>query len=894
MNNIDPSDQKHPPEWPLKWLRFFLKESYLEEIEGDLEEIFQEDLERSSYQKARRLYTWEVLKLFRPGLVKNWKITPHFNQLDMYKNYLKIAWRNLQKFKMYSAIKIGGFAIGIAAVILITLFVLHETDYDRHYTNTDRIFRVINNFSDPEEQERWPALEPQMASVLQNEFPEVEKAGRLIPYDWYNAGSNQFRPSERVQNNHEEGFVYMDQSLLEILEIPLIYGERTTALAEPKTIVIAQRIADKYYPYENPVGKTVILNEQEEQPYTIGGVMENFPATSHLQQYDFLLTLTDEEFWEGEQTSWCCSNYNTYALLRPDVNPKALEPKMLSIRDNYLIRHFAEQGDKWADRAKKYLSYDLDPISDIHLNSAEVRDVFAKGDIRIVRLFGAIGIFILLLACINFINLSTAKSANRAKETGLRKVVGSHRSHLIQQFLTESILFSGISVVLGTLLAWALLPAFNELSGKALSFPWQEWAFFPILFSLALIIGLLAGIYPSFYLSAFKPIDVLKGKLSRGSKASGGLRSTMVVFQFATSMVLITSAFVVYYQMQYILHKDLGFDKEQVVMIQGTNTLGEKLEAFKNELLRLPEVNSASTSNYFPVSGTKRDQNPFWIEGRKKLDQAVGAQVWRTDEDYLATLDMQLKAGRNFSPDIASDTAAIIINQIMADELGLKDPLHARIENNGDKWTVIGVVENFHFESMKGEIGSLAFVMGKGGSIMATEVSANNNMEATLAAITGIWDEFMPNQPIRYTFLDETFAQMYAEVQRTGNVFAACAGLAIIIACLGLFGLATFMAEQRSKEISIRKVLGASMSSLYQLLTANFLKLILISLLIGTPVAWYLMRNWLQDYEYRLQMHWWFFALAGLIIIGIALFTVSRQALKLAFSNPVEHLRRDG
>lgn len=306
-------------------------------------------------------------------------------------------------------------------------------------------------------------------------------------------------------------------------------------------------------------------------------------------------------------------------------------------------------------------------------------------------------------------------------------------------------------------------------------------------------------------------------------------------------------------------------------------------------MLRLPAVNSASVSNYFPVMGTKRDQNEFWVEGRKKLDQAVGAQIWWTDEDYLATMDMELLEGRMFSPDIAADTAAIIINQTMARRLGLDKPLGARIENWG-KWTVIGVVEDFHFESMKGEIGALALVLGGGGSIMATEVMTEN-METTLASITAVWENFMPNQPIRFTFLDETFARMYADVQRTGNIFASCAILAIIIACLGLFGLATFMAEQRSKEISIRKVLGASMSNLYQQLTVNFLKLILVSLLIGTPIAWYLMKNWLQDYEYRIDLAWWFFALPGLIIVCIALFTVSRQALKLAFSNPVDHLR---
>ncbi|MEZ5041947.1 MAG: ABC transporter permease [Saprospiraceae bacterium] len=878
-----------PPKWPLKFLRFFVKAEYLEEIEGDMEEIFLDNLEQYSPKQAQRLYTWEVLKLFRPGLVKHINISDHLNTTDMYKNYLKIAWRNLNKFKLYSAIKIGGFAIGIAAAMLIALYVKNELSYDQHYTNQERIYRVLNIYSDPENNEKWPSFQAQMASVLQAEFPEVEKAGRLIPYDWYDAGHNQFRRVDQVQNNYEEGFVYADQNLLEILEIPMLYGKREQALAKPFSMVISKKMADKYFPGEDPVGKAVLLNENTDRPYTIGGVMEDFPPNTHLQ-YDFLLTLTEVEFWDGEQTNWCCSNYNVYVLLRPGVDPRQLEPKMLAIRDNYLIRHFRERENQFAEDAEKYLTYALQPIGDIHLRSEDVSDIFSNSDIRIVRLFGAIAIFILILAGINFINLSTAKSANRAKETGLRKVVGSYRSSLIQQFLTESVLFSGISVVLGSLLAWLLIPFFNTISGKSLDLAWDAWWFFPLLLSLTLVIGLLAGIYPSFYLSGFKPIDVLKGKLSRGSKGVG-LRSTMVVFQFTTSIVLIVCAFIVYNQMQYILHKDLGYDKEQVVLIQGTNTLEDKLPAFKDEILRLAEVKHVAASNYFPVSGTKRDQNEFWREGRKKLDRAIGAQVWWTDEDYLATLDMKLVDGRGFSREIASDSAAIIINQTMARELGLENPIGESVEN-WRKWTVIGVVEDFHFESMKGGIGALAFVLGRGGSIIAAKVESEN-MSHALADITKVWDTFMPNQPIRYTFLDETYARMYEDVQRTGNVFTSCAILAIIIACLGLFGLSTFMAEQRSKEISIRKVLGASLGSIYQLLTFNFLKLVLIALLIGIPIAWYLMRKWLEDYEYSVDITWWFFAVAGAAVIAIALFTVSRQALKVALSNPVDYLRGD-
>ncbi|MCB0609793.1 MAG: ABC transporter permease [Lewinella sp.] len=879
-----------PPEWPLKFLRLIIRDQYLEEIEGDMEEVFRDHLEQYAVSKARRLYAWESLKLLRPSLIKSPKISFHSNSPDMFANYLKIAWRTLNKSRMYSAIKIGGFAIGIAAALLIALYVINESDYDRFYANTDRIYRLINSYSKPDDPEKWTAFQPQMVHVLKDEFPDIEDAGRLIPYaGWFDAGDNQFRRADQQQNNYEEGFAYADQALLDILEVPMIYGERSKALSEVHSIVLSQKMADKYFPDENPVGKVVILEERTNEPFTVGGVMADFPPNSHLR-FDFFITLTGVEFWDGEQTSWCCSNYDTYVLLRPGVDPRALEPKLLTIRDNYLVKHFKEQGDPSADENAKYLTYELQPVADIHLKSKHFGDVIPHNDLGVVRLFGAIAVFILLLACINFINLSTAKSANRAKETGLRKVVGSQRSGLIRQFLTESVLYSGISVVLGALLAWAALPYFNALSGKTLQLPWQVWWFVPLMAGVALSIGMLAGIYPSFYLSAFKPIEVLKGNISRGTKGAG-LRSAMVVFQFTTSMVLIVCAFIVYNQMKYILNKDLGFDKEQVLLLQGTSTLGDKWLSFKSELLRLPGVKNATASSYLPVEGTKRDQNGFWREGRKTIDQDVGAQIWWTDEDYLATLDMHLAEGRGFSLDMATDTAAIIINETFAKRLGLEHPIGERIEN-WRTWTVIGVVKDFNFNSMKGGIGALGFVLGKGGSFVAARLEPQN-MPETISAINAVWDDFMPNQPIRYTFLDESFANMYKDVVRTGNIFTACAVLAIIIACLGLFGLSTFMAEQRSKEVSIRKVLGASVGSLYQLLTFNFLKLVLISLVIGTPIAWYLMRKWLADYEYRVGITWWFFAAAGMMVIGIALFTVSRQALKTAFSNPADHLRGD-
>jgi putative ABC transport system permease protein len=531
----------------------------------------------------------------------------------------------------------------------------------------------------------------------------------------------------------------------------------------------------------------------------------------------------------------------------------------------------------------------LQSLRDIHLKSYNIEDDNVKrGDIRFIWLFGAVAFFILVLACINFLNLSTARSANRAKEVGLRKVIGSQRISLIQQFLTESLLYSFLSFSIGLIIAYILLPFFNKMSGSELIIPWLNWWLLPVLLVSAIIIGLIAGLYPAFYLSAFKPVNVLKGKIGKGSRNTG-LRGALVVFQFTTSLILIIGTVVIYRQMQFILNREIGFDKDQVVMIQGTNTLNKQTESFKNELLKLPQVKSVSVSDFLPVKGSKRNFNTFWKEGKMKEKRGVHAQNWVVDNDYISTLGMKIIAGRNFSKDMPTDSQAVIINKAMADQIGYASPLR-KVITNGGNYTIIGVVENFNYESMKQEIDPLCMFLGNSNSVVSVKVRGSD-MKSAIASLTGVWKNFLPNQTMRYDFLDETFAAMYADVQRTGLIFTSFAVLAIVIACLGLFALAAFMAEQRSKEISIRKVLGASVSNLFGLLTANFLKLVFISLLIAIPVGWLLMQKWLQDYTYRISITWDVFVFSGLAVLLIALTTICYQAIKAAVANPVRSLR---
>jgi putative ABC transport system permease protein len=878
-----------PPQWLDKILEWVCADHLLEEIQGDLHERYYVRVQQVGEQKAKHLYFREVFSYIRLSNINRPSSTKIFTT-RMFTNYFTIAWRNLSKHKLYSAIKIGGFALGIAACLLIMLFIRDELSYDQHYPNKDRIYRVVGLFNDNGEVERDVWFPAPLAGVLKQDYPEVELTGRINPSELFGAGSNQIRRADVQENSYEEGFTYADQSLLDILQVPMIYGQRAHALNKPNTIVLSKSKADKYFPNENPVGKLMILNNDEKNPLTVGGIMEDFPPNSHLS-YDFLITMTGREFWEGEQAAWNNSNYHTYILFKTKIDPAQLQNKLLSILDNYYLPSMRRNGVPDPENILAKASFYLQPVTDIHLKSDGIHDNLTHGDIRFVYIFGAIAAFILVIACINFVNLSTAKSANRAKEVGVRKVVGSLRSNLINQFLAESMLFSFLSFVAGILLALLLLPYFNSLAAKSLVFPWLEWWLLPSIIAAAVVIGLVAGFYPALYLSAFKPIDVLKGKLSRGSKNSL-TRSVLVVFQFTTSIILIVGTFIIYRQMNYIFHQKIGFDKDQVLLIQGAHTLGDKVQTLKNELLNLTEVRHVSISDYLPVKGTKRNGNGFWIDGRKNIDKDVSAQFWRIDENYLQTMGMKLVAGRNFSPQLASDSQAVIINQTMVQKLGLKNPLNQRIFN-WEAWNVIGVVEDFHFESLRDSIQPIVLALGNSPSILSVKINAGSDMQHLMQSVNKVWKDIAPNQPIRYTFLDESYARMYDDVQRTGRVFSSFAILAIIVACLGLYGLSSFMVEQRGKEIGIRLVLGASVQNIFSLLTLNFVRLVLLSFVIAVPIAWYMMQKWLEDFVYRTEVSPSIFLLAGLAALSIAILTISYQAIRAALTKPVNNLRTE-
>ena len=822
---------------------------------------------------------------FQPG-----SSCPVTKTISMFRNYLTIALRQLKKQKFYSVIKIGGFALGIAACLLIALYIRHETSYDKSYPDTGRLYRVVAVYNDEGKNDKGTAFAPPFARTVKASLPQVEYAGRLMPYRlFWGAGSNEVMPEGKADNTFEEGFAYADQSLLDMLHLPMVYGDRAHALAEPNTLVISRQKAEKYFPHQNPVGKLLYLNNEMKKPWKIGGVMENMPVTTHLQ-YDFLLSLTGHELWDGEQKTWWAQNYDTYVKLQPGTDPGKMADNMKNLVRSNLLPLFKEAGMKDPNKAVNNISILLQPISEIHLN-AEIGDSHTHGDIRYVRLFGAVAGFILLLACINFINLSTARSAGRAREVGLRKVIGSRRTGLVRQFLLESLVMSFFSFLLAIGLAWLLLPLFNKMADTTLRFPWGEWWLFPIMTGAAVVVGVLAGLYPAIYLSGFKPVEVLKGQLSLGTRA-GGLRSVLVIFQFTTSIILIIATFVIHHQMNFLLTRKLGFEKDQVIQVQGTGSLNKQMHTFQDEVLKVPGVKDASLSDFLPVMGSKRNMNTVYNEGKDKEEEGVGAQMWNVDQHYISTLGIRMADGRNFSKDLLSDSLNVIVNETMVKKLHLKDPLGHRFGRGGRQMRIVGVMKDFNFESMKQDIGPLVLRIGTWANTMSVKV-ATPDLKVTLDRMGALWKSFSPHQEFRYVFMDDSFARMYADIGRTSLLFTSFSVLAVIIACLGLFALSAFMAEQRSKEIGIRKVLGATVAQMAGLLSMNFVKLVAVAFIIATPVAWWGMHKWLQDFVYRIDIDVWVFLLSGVLVVVIALLTISFQAMRAAMANPAKSLRAE-
>jgi putative ABC transport system permease protein len=614
---------------------------------------------------------------------------------------------------------------------------------------------------------------------------------------------------------------------------------------------------------------------------------------------------------EAKSTNFLSNNFNTYILLREGSNAKALETKLPGFVEKYIGPQAAQvisgefTMEKFIQSGNK-LEYTLMPLRDIHLHSDLIAELAPNSDITYIYLFAAIALFILIIACINFMNLSTARSANRAKEVGVRKVMGSMRKHLVRQFLTESILISVFSFLLAIGAAYILLPYFNQLSQKQLSIPFDQPELYGWFAVSSLTVGLLAGLYPSFFLSAFEPVKVLKGQLSLGMK-SGLIRSSLVVFQFAISIFLIIGTITVNRQLDFIQSKKIGFNKDQVIMIGDAYALGDQLQSFKKEVLQNSSILHGTISGFVPVNVGWRNDNTFWPEGSEPTQEnMVGLQNWDVDHDYIQTMGMNIVEGRAFSEKFPSDSSAVILSQTALKHFNLEnDPIGKKIstfgENNPDgtinkeslqSWTVIGVVEDFHFESLKENISPVGLFLGSSPGYVSFRFEAKNTQDV-ISAIEKTWKELAPGQPFQYSFLDSAFENMYSSEQRLGRIFAIFAGLAIIIACLGLFALTAFTAEQRTKEIGIRKVLGASVSSIVVLLSKEFGKLIVIAFVIAAPLSWFAVHWWLESYTYKTHISIVIYILSGTASFLVAWLTMGYQSIKAATANPVQSLRSE-
>lgn len=790
-------------------------------------------------------------------------------------NFLKITFRSLWRHKWFSLINISGLAIGLTAGFLILLYVGFELSYDSFHSKGDHIYRVVADIKTPSEVIKGNITPYALAPNLEPEFPEIESAVRVI--------ETEALVRKDDLKFTEDDLIAADADFFTTFDFNLLQGDKETALTTPFTAVISQSTARKYFREEDPLGK-IFQFFDEGYPVEVTGVMEDIPVNSQIQAQIVLSSVTfTQNLYQGVDEQW--GNYSpvTYILLAPNTDPGQLEAKFPAFVERKAGTEMKE--------AQMFMTLFLEPFEEVYLHSP--RGGTVQGSINNVYIFGMVAIFILLIACINFINLTTARSVERAKEVGIRKVVGAQKKNLASQFIGESVVVCFIAAIFSVVLISLLLPYFNQMAGKTVAENiFSEPSYLLLLFVVAIGLGFISGIYPALVLSSFRPVSVLKGRFSAGKKGVL-LRKGLVVAQFTISIILIIGTLVIYNQMQYMRTTDLGFDKEQIVVLRPNGNQAQ--EALEQAINQIPQVKSTAFGSTVPGGNASGAYSE--IENKEGDLQIANINVYFVDFDYIPTFDIEVVAGRAFSRDFASDTTqAMLINESTAQLLGYSSPedaLGGRFRQWGREGQIVGVVKDFHFTSLQEEIKPLTMRIEPGrNSLLAVKIDTKN-VPNTIASIEQEWNRLLPQQPFDYYFMDDFFDRQYRSEQRFGTLFLNFAILAIFISCLGLLGLASYSMLQRRREIGIRKIVGASVSGIVNLLSVEFLKLILIAFLIASPLAWLLMNQWLQDFAYRINISWWIFAVAGITAILIALFTISFQAIKAAIANPVKSLRTE-
>jgi putative ABC transport system permease protein len=803
----------------------------------------------------------------------------------MFKNYIKVALRNLQRNTLYSALNITGLAIGITCCILILLYVQDELSFDRFHEKADRIYRVTAHFVLKDRVMDFASTAHVQGPMFKEEYPEVENYVRFNSY----GSRRMIRYKDATYA--EEKFIWVDNSVFDVFSFKLIKGNPQEALIKPNTVVITEKIAEKYFGSEDPIGKNLRVHNDE--LYMVTGVVENIPTNSHIRPDFFASFSTLDLQPTGNAGADLVNNvdYYTYILLKEGADYKQLEQKFVGFVEKYLGPLIKSLGGS--------AKYELQPLTSIYLHSNLENELERTGEMAYIWLFSGIGLFILLLACLNFMNLSTARSANRAKEVGLRKVVGAKRLQLIRQFIGESMILTLMAILLSLLIVIFTLPIFNNISGKNLTMTYlSNPVLLSGLFAFFIIVSLIGGSYPAFFLSAFHPVDVLQGRLRKGAKSSV-LRIVLVSLQFTVSIVLIIGTLIVSKQLNYVRNVNLGYDKEHIIALRIRNEeTQKKCEALRNVLLTNPNILSVSASSSLPLG-----QNSFsatHIAGQP-LEEMIMLYSQIVDEHFIDTYNMEIVQGRNFSRDYPTDPQeAIIINEAAAKKLGWQDdPLGKELEalmsmTEMKKYRVIGVMKDYHFQSLHEEIQPLVLYNANpyGGNYYRMSLRVRpENIQETIGFLRSTWRTFDSQYPLEYVFLDDQYDALYRAEERLGKLFGYFTALAILIGCLGLFGLSAYSAEQRTKEIGIRKVLGATTPNVTILLVREFTKWVGLAILLAWPVGYYIMNTWLQNFAYRIRLGLDTFLLAALLALVIAIMTVTYQAVKAAVANPVDSLK---
>jgi putative ABC transport system permease protein len=811
----------------------------------------------------------------------------------MFKNYLKIALRNIRRYKTFSLINIIGLAIGITCFIVLSLFIMDESGYDSCYKNADQIYRVcVSTTVNGKESFNSKSAGP-TGETLKKDFPEVMSYTRVGYF-----GKLNFK--YMYKSCGESDIYTADSTFFSVFQLPFICGDSKTALTNPNSVVITETISKKIFGNENPVGKTLISGN--DQAFLVTGLMHDFPKNSSFG-CDYLVSMSTNP--ASQENLWLNLYYSTYIVLKEGTDPRNFENKLNKVVYNYvgpqLETFFGVPIKDFLSKGNKYNLF-LQPLKSIYLRSQRDYQIdpnsewpaTKNSDIAYIYIFASIAIFMLLIAVINFMNLATARSVRRAKEVGIRKTLGSNKYKLVAQFIMESIATCFLSVVLSIGLIKLVLPSFNNFFGKNLELNlFNDFYTIPVLLLFTVVIGILAGSYPAFYLSSFHPVQILKNYPGKNNRKHS-LRSFLVVTQFAISIILIIGTIVIKNQLGYIQNKNLGFNKEQLISISDAFILGNRFEAFKSEILKNPNILSATNSSRMFREGIPTRGYSFNKDSNTKH---VVAQLIYVDYDFLKTFQTKMEKGRFFSKDFSTDENAIILNESAVKEFGVKgDPIGKDLyqHNNGtenNSYRIIGVVRDFNYESLHNKIRPLVLSFNM---IRASDITiriSSKDIPGTIGSIKKVWRMFVGEEELNIGFLDQSLSKLYKTEERTGKMTTIFSSIAIFIACLGLFGLAAFVTEQRTKEIGIRKIVGASVLEIVMLLSKDFTKWVVLANLIAWPVAYYFMNKWLQDFAYRINISWWIFVLSGGIALLIALLTVGYQAIKAATANPVESLR---